>query len=171
MPELLYIRFGASRVESLPRGVVTRAGGSAGSPIPRRRAREIPWLGRSSSLAWGIERPARRFIMTLEGERICRGPATTKPTEVVHGSDGEADCPPGHRLGDNCWTLLGWRWESQHEVGPSKDDDLEDREEASGVVRRDRPAKSIAGNPPLLRGILADPRGPACVSPRRNSTA
>src|SRR5438874_8394233 len=115
---------GRLRVESLPRGVVTCAGGSAGSPIPRRRPREIPWLGRSSSLDWGIERPGTQVMMTLEVERICRGQATTKPTEVVHGSDGEADCPPGHRLGDNCWTLLGWRWESQHEVGPSKDDDL-----------------------------------------------
>src|SRR5258708_38537495 len=53
-----------SLVESLPRRVSVCALGVGRPPHATFVCRESPWLGRRSSLAWGIEGQRRQVIMT-----------------------------------------------------------------------------------------------------------
>src|SRR6266850_440073 len=65
-PSLVAGRQVHSLVESLPRRVSLCALGVGGPRHPTSECREIPWLGRRSSLAWGIEGERRQVIMTLD---------------------------------------------------------------------------------------------------------
>src|SRR5439155_18900702 len=125
-------------------------------------SREIPWLGGSSSLAWGIEGQRRQVIMTLdEVDRLCIEPATVKPMEDMHGGDGAEDWSQGHRFGNPRRVVSCRGRQRQHEVETSASPyeplqferrrHFQDREGASDVERKDRPAKSMAVTPRLLR--------------------
>src|SRR3979411_2654652 len=85
--------------ESLPRRLSLCAAGVRGPPS-HACGTEIPWLGRRSSLGWGIEGQPGQFIMTLdEGARFLQ---RTRYGQT-NGGDG---WPP--RCGGLVPQDLGW---------------------------------------------------------------
>src|SRR3981081_2957267 len=101
-------------------GPCRRARAGSQFPHPTSESREIPWVGRSSSLAWGIEGQRTQFIMTLdEVDRLFHRTGHGQSNGGMHGGDGAEDWSQGHRFGDPRRAVPCRGRQRQHEVETS----------------------------------------------------